>query len=205
MWRWFVSMMDVPEMLNMLDAHFKEKPLGRGGALIIFISCLLLFGPLCYLYWRFDLASTWDTFSWIASGGQPIAEANINDQNTAAFTVMLLGLGATLFPSAIQFGLARFISIPALGILIKVSIAFDLGTDLPTMWSAMQGWAWFDTMFSWAPAAALARFVATLALTAVASVVLQSVVILILSIGFYTLMIILMGGAPGRRRAALEG
>lgn len=201
MWRWFVSMMDVPEMLGMLDMHLRQRGLTRGGALIIFCSCGIIIMPLLYLYWKFDLESTWTTFSWIATGGQETVKAAIPDENTAQFSLMLLGLGATLLPSAVQFGLARFITIPALGILIKITLAFDLGTDWPTMWEVTSGNAWLKDTFTWGPVAAIVKFLVCAIGTAVSSVVLQSIVILIIAIMVYTGLVLLMGNVPGGSRA----
>lgn len=206
MWRWFVSMMDVPEMLEMLHAHIQRKGMSRASALVVFFASSILIVPFGYLYWRFDLASTWHTFTWIATGGaQEMKDAANADENTTAFVLMLLGMGATLMPSAVQFGLARFITIPALGVMIKASIAFDLSTDWPTMWTEMGKWAWIGSTFTWGPIAAVVRFLLTAAMTVVSSIVLQSIVILLIAITCYTAFILVMGGVGSRRTTVLEG
>lgn len=196
MWRWFVSMMDVPEMLDRLGDHMQQRRLSRGGALIILVCCMAAFGPLAYLYWRFDLASTWDWFDWLVSGGQDEVQRAISDPNTAAAAVMMFGFGVTMFPSAVQLGFARFINIPALGILIKATIAFDLGTDWDPVWQAAQGATWYDATFTWPPMAAFARFVGTCLGTALVSVVLQSIVLMVLAVGVYCALILLLGKIP---------
>ena len=63
MLRALITMMDVPTALSQLAPRVQR--LGRGGALLIFSCCLLILGPLAYLWWRFDLASTWDWFRWL--------------------------------------------------------------------------------------------------------------------------------------------
>lgn len=197
MWRWLVSMMDVPEMLDMLGAFMARKGMGRGGALITMICCIMIIGPLGYLYWRFDLASTWDWFTWLVSGGEETINNAITDENYAAAAVIMFGFSVTMFPSVIQLGLARFITIPALGILIKAAIAFDMGTDFEPMWKAAQGAAWYSNTFTWEPMAAFMRVVGAVAGTVFVSVLLQSIVIMVLSVGVYCAFIVLAGRVPG--------
>ena len=196
MWRWLVSMMDVPEMLDMLGAHMASKKMGRGSALLILLCCFSVFGPLAYMYWKYDLASTWDWFTWLVSGGEDAVSSAISDQNTAAAAVIMFGFSVMMFPSFIQLGLARFITIPALGILIKAAIAFDLGTDFGPMWEAAQGASWYSNTFSWEPMAAFARVVGAIAGTVFVSVMLQSIVIMVFAVGLYCAFVVLAGRVP---------
>lgn len=204
MFRALVGLMDVPTMLMSLDQHMRQRGLSRVGALLIFACCMTIVGPLGYLYWRFDLASTWSWFEWLVSGGQETIGGAISDPNAAAMAVMMFGFGVTMFPSAVQLGLARFVTVPALGILLKITIAFDLGTDWPTMWQAVQAANWFDSTFTWAPVATVARVLACAAGTTLASVILQSMCIMILAVMFYCGFVLVFGELGGGRRAVLE-
>ena len=194
MWRWFVSMMDVPAMIDLLHAHMQRKGLSRLGALLIFACCMIIIGPLVYLYWRFDLNSTWNWFEWAVTGGEDMVRGSVRDPEAAALMLMLFGFGVTLFPSAIQLGLARFITIPALGALIKIAIAFDLGTDWPTMWQAALEQVWYETTFQWWPIVWLARVIGTAFWTVIVSIVLQSMVIMVLAVMVYCAYILIIGG-----------
>jgi hypothetical protein len=58
MFKAIITMMDVSTALSLLAPRVRQ--LSRGGALLIFACLLLILGPLGYLWWRFDLSSTWD-------------------------------------------------------------------------------------------------------------------------------------------------
>lgn len=204
MFRTLIGLMDVPTMLMALDQHMRQRGLSRVGALLIFACCITIIGPLGYLYWRFDLNSTWSWFEWMVSGGEATIKGQIADPNTAAMAVMLFGFGVTMFPSAVQLGLARFVTIPALGIFLKITIAFDLGTDWPTMWETVKATNWFDATFTWAPAAQVARVLACAVGTTITSVVLQSIVIMILGVMAYTGFVLVFGEIGTRRSTVVE-
>ena len=183
MFRALITMMDVPTALSLLAPRVRQ--LSRGGALLIFACLLLILGPLAYLWWRFDLSSTWGWFTWLIGDGSA-ARAEVGaaaaragaDDATAQLILILFGVGFTLLPSAVQVGLTRFVSVPALGFLVKVSLGFDLITDWPALWQIAVGSAWFDTTFRWGLVAGLARLIATALGTVLASVVIQSATIL---------------------------
>jgi hypothetical protein len=184
MFRALITMMDVPTALSLLAPRVRQ--LSRGGALLIFACLLLALGPLAYLWWRFDLSSTWSWFTaLIGDGSEARAEVGAAatragaDDGTAQLILLLFGTGFTLLPSAVQVGLTRFISVPALGFLVKVSLGFDLITDWPALWQITAHSSWYDTTFRWWPLAGLARLVATALGTVLASVVVQSATILV--------------------------
>jgi len=84
MLRAIITMMDVPSALTLLAPRVQR--LSRGGALLIFSCCLLLLGPLAYLWWRFDLNATNDWFRWLmdapdapAAGAAPAAASALAD------------------------------------------------------------------------------------------------------------------------------
>lgn len=197
--RVLAGLMDVPTMLDQLHKLMVQKGLSRAGALLIFACCLSVIGPLAYFYWRFDLNSTWSWFEWAVVGGEDMVRGSINDPETVALMLILFGFGVTMFPSAVQLGLARFITIPALGILIKVALAFDLGTDWPTMWEAAQQSTWYDTTFRWELLATVARVIGTAFWTVIVSIVLQSMVIMVLAVIIYCCYVLVIGDIAPRR------
>jgi hypothetical protein len=193
-----ITMMDVPTALSQLAPRMQR--LGRGGALLIFSCCLLIISPLCYLWWRFDLSSTWNWFDWLltdptrapAEVTTTLTNAGADDDTTQVM-LMLFGSGFTLLPSAVQIGLARFVNVPALGFLVKISLGFDLVTDFGPMWELAANNPWFDTTFRFWPLAGLLRLGATLLGTLLASVVIQSAVMLILA-GMGLLVLVILFG-----------
>lgn len=201
MFRALVGLMDVPAMLDQLHQHMQRKGLSRMGALMIFACCLTIIGPLTYFYWRFDLNSTWNWFEWAVAGGEDAVRGAIQDPETLAVMLIVFGFGVTLFPSAVQLGLARFITIPALGVLIKVAIAFDLGTDWPTMWEAAQQQQWYETTFQWEPLVWLARVLGTAFWTVIVSIVLQSMVIMVFAVMAYCAFVLVLGDIKQRAQA----
>ncbi len=184
MFRALITMMDVPTALGQLAPRVRQ--LSRGGALLIFACLLLILGPLAYLWWRFDLSSTWGWFSALIGDGSA-ARAEVGaaatragaDDEAAGLILLLFGTGFTLLPSAVQVGLTRFVSVPALGFLVKVSLGFDLITDWPALWGITAQSNWYDATFRWWPLAGLARLVVTALGTVLASVVIQSATILV--------------------------
>ncbi|NTU85844.1 MAG: hypothetical protein HGA45_42020, partial [Chloroflexales bacterium] len=106
MFRALITMMDVPTALSLLAP--RARNLSRGGALLIFACLLLSLGPLAYLWWRFDLSSTWGWFRWLIGDGSA-AEAEVGgvatragaDAETAGLVLLLFGTGFTLLPSAV--------------------------------------------------------------------------------------------------------
>lgn len=203
MFRALITMMDVPTALSLLAP--RTQRLSRGGALLIFSCLLLILGPLAYLWWRFDLSATWDWFRWLIGDGSA-AEAEVNsaatsagaDAETAGLVLLLFGTGFTLLPSAVQIGLSRFISVPALGFLVKVSLGFDLVTDWGPMWQMAAGNPWFESTFRWWPLVGLARLVAAAIGTVLASVVIQSATILVAAGLLYLAAAIIVPQASAR-------
>ncbi|MBX0330479.1 hypothetical protein K2Z83_22755, partial [Oscillochloris sp. ZM17-4] len=179
MFKAIITMMDVPTAMGLLAPRVRQ--LSRGGALLIFSCLLLILGPLAYLWWRYDLSSTWFWFADLIGDGSA-AKAEVGaaatkagaDDATAGLILLLFGLGFTLLPSAVQIGLTRFISVPALGFLVKVSLGFDLITDWPALWQIAARNPWYDSAFGWWPLAGLARLLATALGTVIVSVVIQS-------------------------------
>lgn len=211
MFRALITMMDVPSALGQLAPRVQR--LGRGGALLIFSCCLLILGPLAYLWWRFDLASTWDWFRWLI-GERSLAESEVQtavvsagaDGDIVGAVLLLFGSGFTLLPSAVQVGLARFVNVPALGFLVKVSLGFDLVTDWGPMWELAAANPWFDSTFGWWPIAGLARLIAAATGAVLSSVVVQSAVILVAAALLYLIGAILFQPAPARARVpAIDG
>jgi hypothetical protein len=184
MFKAIITMMDVPTAMGQLAPRIRQ--LSRGGALLIFTCLLLILGPLAYLWWRYDLSSTWYWFAALIGDGSA-ARAEVGaaaaragaDDNTAGLILLLFGTGFTLLPSAVQIGMTRFVSVPALGFLVKVSLGFDLITDWPALWQIVASSPWYDTTFRWWPLATLARLVVTALATVLASVVIQSATILV--------------------------
>jgi hypothetical protein len=209
MFKAIIRMMDVPTALTLLAPRVQR--LGRGGALLIFSCCLICLGPLAYLWWTYDLSSTWDWFRWLI-GDQTVAEGQVRaaatqvgaDTDTTGLVIILFGIGFTLLPSAVQVGLARFVNVPALGFLVKVALGFDLVTDWGPMWELAAKNPWFDTTFRWWPLAGLFRLIAAAIGAVLASVVIQSAVILISAALIYLAAVILLGPAPSRPTATLE-
>lgn len=211
MFRALITMMDVPTALSLLAP--RTRRLSRGGALLIFACLLLVLGPLAYLWWRFDLSATWDWFRWLIGDGSA-AEAEVGtaasragaDAETAGLVLLLFGTGFTLLPSAVQIGLSRFISVPALGFLVKVSLGFDLVTDWGPMWQIAASNPWFEATFRWWPLVGLARLVAAAIGTVLASVVIQSATILVAAGLLYLAAAIIAPQGPARTTVqVLEG
>jgi hypothetical protein len=209
MFKAIIRMMDVPTALSLLAPRVQR--LGRGGALLIFSCCLVCLGPLAYLWWKYDLSSTWNWFGWLV-GDQTVAEGQVRavatragaDNDTAGLVIILFGFGFTLLPSAVQVGLARLVNVPALGFLVKVALGFDLVTDWGPMWELAAKNTWFDTTFRWWPLAGLARLIAAAVGAVLASVVIQSAVILISAALIYLAAVILLGPPPARPTATIE-
>lgn len=206
-----IRMMDVPTALAALAQHMRGRGLTRGGALLIFTCCLLIFGPLAYIWWRFDLHSTWNWFDWMLTGAQAdvaggisaVTEQQVTPQDDSARVVLILfGAGFTLLPSAIQLGLSRFVSIPGLGFLVKVALGFDLITDFGPMWALAEANAWYAEAFKWGPLVQMARFVGTVLGTVLASFVVQSAVILLLAVMLYMVGVIVTDGRSAAPRRA---
>jgi hypothetical protein len=209
MFRAIITMMDVPTALGQLAPYTRR--LGRGGALLIFSCCLLILGPLCYLWWRFDLSSTWDWFRWLI-GERSVAEAEVQaatlgvgaDDQTAGVILLLFGTGFTLLPSAVQIGLSRFVNVPALGFLVKVSLGFDLVTDWGPMWELAASNPWFEGTFRWWPLVGLARLIAAAVGSVLASVVIQSATILVAAGLLYLVGAILWTPGPTTRAQVID-
>ncbi len=183
MFRAIITMMDVPSALAVFAPRVRQ--LSRGGALLVFACLLLILGPLTYLWWRFDLSATWGWFDGlIAAGGSAHSEIQTAatqagaDTDTTSLILMLFGTGFTLLPSAVQIGLSRFVNVPAIGFLVKVSLGFDLVTDWPALWQIVAGNPWYDATFHWWPLVGIARIIVTATGTVLASVVIQSATIL---------------------------
>jgi hypothetical protein len=143
-----------------------EQP-WRGFSAFRFQLSAFPLGPLAYLWWRFDLSSTWGWFTWLIGDGTTAnaevgaaATRAVADDSTAGLILVLFGTGFTLLPSAVQIGMTRFVSVPALGFLVKVSLGFDLITDWPALWQIAASSSWYDTTFRWWPLAGLARLIA---------------------------------------------
>ncbi len=212
MFRAIITMLDVPTALTLLAPRVQR--LSRGGALLVFSCCLIILGPLSYLWWRYDLASTWDWFGWLIADGTPgqrevqgvVTQTGADDQ-TAGLIMILFGVGFTLLPSAVQIGLARFVNVPALGLLVKVSLAFDLATDWGPIWELAANNPWYQEQFVWWPLVALMRLVATALGSVLASVIVQSATLLISAALLYLAAVIVAGPTPARGPAfqALEG
>ena len=203
-----IRMMDVPTALAHLAQHMRGRGLTRGGALLIFACCLLIFGPLAYIWWRFDLASTWEWFDWLLVGGTADVAAAITtttgnvvtaEDDSARVALILFGAGFTLLPSAIQLGLSRFVSVPGLGFLVKVALGFDLITDFGPMWKLAEANAWYADSFKWPPLVDVARFVGTVLGTILASFVVQSAVILLIAVMLYMVGVIVVD-RPSRQQ-----
>jgi hypothetical protein len=215
MFKAIITMMDVPTALGLLAPRVRQ--LSRGGALLIFACLLLILGPLAYLWWRFDLSSTWGWFTWLIGDGT-VATAEVGaaatragaDDATAGLILLLFGTGFTLLPSAVQVGMTRFVSVPALGFLVKVSLGFDLITDWPALWGLAASSSWYDTTFRWWPLAGLARLCAVALGSVLASVVVQSATILVAASLLYLAAAIIAPGdhalrAGGRKLRTIEG
>lgn len=210
MFQALARMMDVPTALAMLAGYIRG--IGRGGALLIFACCLLILFPLGYLWYRFDLASTWHWFDWLAIGAPadvqsaadvltttPETAAAAPDDETLKAMIFILPFCFTLLPSAVQLGLARFVTIPGLGQLVKISIAFDLITDFPTMWGLASANPWFAQTFRWGPLVWIAQFIGTAIGTVLVSLVVQTAFILVFAVLFYVSIILIFGDGPQRQ------
>ena len=212
MFRAIITMMDVPSALTLLAPRIQR--LSRGGALLIFSCCLIALGPLGYLWWRFDLSSTWNWFSWLIADGTPgqievqgaVRQTGADDQ-TAGLIMLLFGVGFTLLPSVVQIGLARFVSIPALGLLVKVSLGLDLATDWGPIWELAASNPWYQQQFVWWPLVGLARLAATALGAILASVIVQSATLLVAAAMLYLTAVIVVGPTPTRGLTAqtMEG
>lgn len=209
MFQALARMMDVPTALAMLAGYVRG--VGRGGALLIFACGLIALFPLGYLWYRFDLASTWHWFDWLAAGApadlqtarttleaSPETAAAAPDDETLKAMIFILPFCFTLLPSAVQLGLARFVTVPGLGQLVKASIAFDLVTDWPTMWQLAVANPWFASTFKWGPVIALAQAIGTALGTVVVSLIVQTAFILVAAVLFYMGLILVFGDAPAR-------
>lgn len=196
MFRAIIAMMDVPTALELLSRSMHRRPIGRGGALLIIICGVLILGPLCYIFWRFDLDSTWKFFDWLIAGGAaPVQDAAAKltigpdataaqlpqDDQTGRLMLMLFGSGFMLLPTAVQLGLSRFVDVPGLGALVKLTIALDLVTDWPTMWKLAEGATWYE-QFGWL--AWPARIVGAAVGAVAVSLIVQSVIILLIALLF---------------------
>jgi len=220
MLRAIITMMDVPNALTLLAPRVQR--LSRGGALLIFSCCLLLLGPLAYLWWRFDLNATNDWFRWLmdapdapAAGAAPAAASALAevgaaaaqagaDATTAQAILLVFGVSFTLLPSALQIGLARFVAVPGLGVLVKVALGFDLITDWPGIWAIAVANPWFASTFRWGPLIGLVQLLATAVGCVLASVVIQSAVILVAAALVYLAAVILVGPSTPRGVVPLE-
>lgn len=220
-----ITMMDVPTALTLLAPRVQR--LSRGGALLIFSCCLIILGPLAYLWWRFDLNATNDWFRWLL--GAPVAEAAViplapvadggvaltdvraaavqagADAATSGAILIVFGTSFTLLPSALQIGLARLVPVPGLGLLVKIALGFDLVTDWPGVWAVAVANPWFETTFRWAPLVGLFRLIATAVGCVLASVVVQSAVILVAAALVYLTAVILLGPTASSDRQQLQG
>lgn len=205
---------DVPAALEMLQPRIRS--VGRGGALLMFTCCLLAIIPLGYFWYRFDLHSTWDYFDWIADGAPadvqtaaatiaatPETAAAAPDDAALRTILFMLPFAFTLLPSAIQLGLSRFVSVPGIGEMVKLSIALDLVTDWPTMWAIAQANPWFAETFGWAPLAWLVQVAATAIGVVVVSLAVQAAFILVAAVGFYVGLILVFGDGPRQRQVAV--
>jgi|GEM_PF-1730748 len=212
MFQALARMMDVPTALSLLEPRIRG--IGRGGALLVFACCLISLFPLGYAYYRFDLASTWHYFDWLADGAPEDVQAGaaalaanpetapvVPDDEAMRTLLFILPWCFTLLPSAVQLGLARFINVPGLGQLIKASIAFDLVTDWPTMWRLTTSNPWFVETFRWGPLVWLAQAVATAIGTIIVSLVIQTAFVLVFAVMLYMVWILVFDSTSPRRPA----
>lgn len=195
MFRALTTMTDIPGALTALHMAFQGR-MTKAAAWVIIFACMLLIGPIGYIFWAYDLQSTWDTLSWLAVGGQAevteaIAESNDTTPEQAAadagWVLVVFGLGFSLLPTAAQVGFGRFMSVPGLGVLVKASIVFDIGTDFPTMWKLVEVSTWYD-QFGWFDT--LARFIGAAAGSLVSSLLVQNWLILIIATLIYAMRVV---------------
>jgi hypothetical protein len=198
MFRALMTMTDIPGALTTLDMVMRGR-MTRAGAWVIIFACIIVLGPLCYMFWRFDLQSTWGTLEWLAVGGQAevtavVAETNDTSPeqaaNDAGWVLVVFGVGFSLLPTATQVGFGRFMVVPGLGELVKVSIVFDVGTDFPTMWRLVEASTWYD---QFGMAADVARFIGAGLGSIISSLLIQNWIIVIFALLIYAMRIVSSG------------
>jgi hypothetical protein len=178
------AILDVPKQMQAIKRntmHMEFAP-----AFFLFLVCFLLLFPFLYLFWTYDLSSTW---IWTGAIGlrDPNAETFRNgivaaiDTATPGMAASLLIWAFTWMPSLIEMGFPRIAhGAPGIAIGLKACIAFDYFTDLPLVWGTVHGdethTGW---LVSWGFAQLPGQVLVTTLLTVVTSLVLQVVIVLL--------------------------
>lgn len=201
------AILDVPKQMQAIKRNTMHMDFAP--AFFLFLVLFLLLFPLTYLFWTYDLSSTW---SWTGAIGlrDPAADTfrdgvvQALDTASPGMVASLLLWAFTWAPSLIEMGFPRLAKgAPAVQIALKAVIAFDYFTDLPLVWSTVHGdeltgrvgwlanWGWFQLLGQ--------LFIAAL-LTVITSLVLQVIIVLLIYTCLRLFITMGMGTAKGDHR-----
>lgn len=201
------AILDVPKQMQAIKKntmHMEFAP-----AFFLFLVCFMLLFPLVYLFWTYDLSSTW---VWTAAIGLRDADTDnfrqgvVNALDTASpgMIASLLLWAFTWAPSLIEMGFPRIArGAPGIQIFLKAVIAFDYITDLPLVWASVHGneetgqAGWFA---SWGYAQLPGQLFAAGLLAVITSLVLQVVIVLLVYTCLRLFITMLIGTMRGDER-----
>lgn len=201
------AILDVPKQMQAIKRntmHMEFAP-----AFFLFLTLFLLLFPFTYLFWTYDLSSTW---SWTGAIGlrDPAADSFRNgvvaslDTASPGMVASLLLWAFTWAPSLIEMGFPRLAKGAAgIAIALKACIAFDYFTDLPLVWSTVHGneltgqVGWLDT---WGWFQLPGQIVIAAFMTLFTSLVLQVIIVLLVYTCLRLFVTMAMGTAKGDHR-----
>lgn len=205
------AILDVPRQMQAIKKNTMHMDFAP--AFFLFLICFVLLFPITYLFWTYDLSSTWSWTELIGlreSDTTTFRQGVVKGIETASpgMIASILLWAFTWTPSLIEMGFPRIAKgSPAIGIFLKACIAFDYITDLPLVWNLVHGQVdeagveikagWFQ---SWGYAQLPAQLVATGFVTLITSLVLQVIIVLLLYICIRLFITMGMGTMKGDQR-----
>lgn len=201
------AILDVPRQMQAIKRntmHMEFAP-----AFFLFLVLFLLLFPFTYLFWTYDLSSTWQ---WTgAIGLHDSAADNFRDGVVQSLDTPSPGMVASLLlwaftwaPSLIEMGFPRIAhGAPGIQIFLKSVIAFDYFTDLPLVWASAHGneaegrAGWFT---SWGWMQLPGQVLASALMTVITSLVLQVVIVLLAYTCLRLFITMAIGTAKGDHR-----
>lgn len=199
------AILDVPRQMQAIKRntlHMEFAP-----AFFLFLVCFLLLFPFTYLFWTYDLSSTW---SWTGAIGLRDADTdNFRRGVVAAIDTASPGMVASLLlwaftwaPSLIEMAFPRLANgAPGIQIALKSVIAFDYFTDLPLVWNTVHGDEFRDGwLASWGFMQLPGQMFVAALLTVITSLVLQVIIVLLAYTCLRLFITMLIGSMKGDHR-----
>ncbi len=199
------AILDVPRQMQAIKKntlHMEFAP-----AFFLFLVCFMLLFPFTYLFWTYDLSSTW---SWTGAIGLRDPEADsfrrgvvaALDTASPGMIASLLLWAFTWAPSLIEMAFPRLANgAPGIQIALKACITFDYFTDLPLIWNTVHGNELRDGwLASWGVMQLPGQIFVAALLTVITSLVLQVIIVLLAYTCLRLFITMLIGSMKGDHR-----